>query len=225
MFKPNWLKSTSCPVTVRRTNFCRPRFFLDSTIRSFVLLRGPPPWEVVAADTRLEFDAATIIHIQFAQHYVGVACPRGLRLSHTGCPMWQGWPLTICGVETLQGEDVSVSCSGHIGSPSLIHLEVRHLLWHVSMAVLQVTLNHLQAPTHLFQLEAQMTQLSAVNLKLWCTAFIMVKWGGLKTTILFEIRFVSGEATCANVPLVYTRPSLTCSILQTVCRVEYYSIS
>lgn len=59
-------------------------------------------------------------------------------VSHTGCPMWQGWPLTICGVETLQGEDVSVSCSGHIGSPSLIHLEVRHLLCHVSMAVLQV---------------------------------------------------------------------------------------
>ena len=130
-------------------------------------------------------------------------------VSHTGCPMWQGWPLTICGVETLQGEDVSVSCSGHIGSPSLIHLEVRHLLCHVSMAVLQVTLNHLQAPTHLFQLEAQMTQLSAINLKLLCTAFIMAKWGGLKTTILFEIRFVSGEATCANVPVVYTRHSLT----------------
>lgn len=86
-------------------------------------------------------------------------------------------------------------------------------------------LNHLQAPTPLFQLEAQMTQLSAINFKLLCTAFIMVKWGGLKTTILFEIRFVSGEATCANVPVVYTRPSLTCSILQTVCRVEYYRIS
>ena len=48
-------------------------------------MRGPPPWEVVAADALLEFDAATIMHIQFAQHYVGVACTKGLRLSLYAC--------------------------------------------------------------------------------------------------------------------------------------------